>query len=101
LSLVNLFAGAQNAPEYLRISPLGKVPMLEIDGVPLLENAAILTYLGALRPEAGIFPADPAPRARAEVVAGLSFCGGTLHPLVRGLANPQRVTTGDGEPVRE
>ena len=31
----------------------------------------------------------------------MSFCGGTLHPIVRGLANPARLTTGDGDGVRE
>ncbi len=101
LELVDLPKNAQASPEYLKISPLGKVPLLVIDGVGLSENAAILTYIAALAPDAGIFPADPSPRAKAEAVGGLSFCGGTLHPTIRGLANPQRVTTGDGEGVRE
>ncbi len=81
-------------------SPLGKVPLLLIDGTPLLENAAILTFIGELRPEAGLFPRDRSPRMRAEAVSGLSFCGGTLHPQVRGIANPSRLTVGDIEPVR-
>ncbi|MGE4430996.1 MAG: glutathione S-transferase family protein [Sphingobium sp.] len=100
VKLVNLAAGEQTDPAYLRLSSLGKVPLLLIDGAPLSENAAILTYIAALRPEAGLFPADPSPRARAEAVGGLSFCGGTLHPIVRGMANPQRLTDGDGEAVR-
>ena len=101
LELVDLTKGAQGEPGYKTVSPLGKVPSLVIAGVPLTENAAILTYIAALRPAAGIFPADDAPRARAEAVGGLSFCGGTLHPQIRGIANPQRITTGDGAPVRE
>ena len=101
LELVNLAAGAQAQPGYLAVSKLGKVPLLLVDGEPLAENAAILTFIAALRPDAGLFPADPSPRMRAEAVGGLSFCGGTLHPQIRGLANPQRITTGDGEPVRE
>lgn len=101
LELVNLPANAQSQPDYLAVSPLGKVPMLLIDGQPLSENAAILTYIAALRPDAGIFPSDPDPRMRAEIVGGMSFCSGTLHPQIRGLANPQRLTAGDGEPVRQ
>ena len=101
VELVNLAANAQSETTYKTVSPLGKVPSLLIDGVPLIENAAILTFIAALRPEAVLFPADPAPRARAEAVGGLSFCGGTLHPQIRGIANPQRMTTGDGAPVRE
>ena len=101
LELVNLTTNAQSAPEYLTVSPLGKVPMLLIDGKALSENSAILTYIAALRPNSGVFPSDPDPLMRAEIVGGLSFCSGTLHPQIRGLANPQRLTVGDGEPVRQ
>lgn len=101
VKLVNLAVGEQTGADYLGISPLGKVPLLMIDGDPLTENAAILTYIAALRPDAGLFPADPSPRMRAEAVGGMSFCGGALHPQIRGIANPQRITDGDGEPVRQ
>jgi glutathione S-transferase len=101
IELVNLYQGQQQTAEYLAVSPLGKVPLLMVDGKPLMENAAILTLIGALWPDAGVFPANPSPLTRAEMVGGMSFCGGTLHPLVRGIANPQRMTTGDVEPVRE
>ena len=101
LELVNLAAGEQATPGYLTVNPLGKVPLLTIDGEALSENAAILTFVAALRPDAGIFPANGDARMRAEAVGGMSFCGGTLHPIVRGLANPQRLTTGEGAPVRE
>lgn len=101
LELVDIIKGAQSEPAYLAVSALGKVPALIVDGEPLLENAAIITLIHALRPEAGILPPDADPLRRAEGAGGLSFCGGTLHPQVRGLANPQRITTGDGEPVRE
>lgn len=101
LELVNLQAGQQVSPEYLAVNPLGKVPCLVIDGVGLTENAAILTYIALLRPEAGLFPASDDPWVRAESVGGMSFCGGTLHPVVRGILNPQRLTTGEGAPVRE
>lgn len=100
VKLINLVANEQSDPAYLRLSALGKVPLLLIDGTPLSENAAILTYIAALRPEAGLVPANPSPLERAEVAGGLAFCGGTLHPIVRGIANPQRLTDGDGEPVR-
>lgn len=101
LKLINLPAGQQTTAEYLAINPLGKIPLLVIDGDGLGENAAILTYIARLRPDAGLFPASTDPRQAAEAVGGMSFCGGTLHPIVRGLANPQRMTTGDGAPVRE
>lgn len=100
LKLVNVAAGEQMGADYRAVSALGKVPAMIVDGEPLLENAGIITLVDALRPDAGVFPRG-GPRMRAECVGGLSFCGGTLHPQVRGVVNPQRVTTGDGEPVRE
>ena len=101
LKLVNLAVGEQNGAAYKAINPLGKVPLLVIDGHPLTENAAILTYIAALRPDAGLFPASQDPLARAQAVGGMSFCGCTLHPIIRGIANPMRMTTGEGAPVRE
>lgn len=101
IELVDITKGAQSGPDYLAKSPLGKVPLLTIDGVGLSENAAILTYIATLAPDEGVFPAERSPRDRAEAVGGLSFCGGTLHPIVRGLANPARLTTGDVDGVRE
>lgn len=101
LRLVDLSKGEQAGPAYSAVSPLGKVPALIVDGTVLTENAAIQTYIAALRPQAGLFPADPSPLALARRQAGLSLCGGGLHPIVRGLANPGRITDGDPEPVRQ
>ena len=101
LRLVDFMAGEQFMADYLRISPLGKVPVLTVDGEPLTENIAILAYLAALRPDAGLLPAHPVPRAVAGIQAGLSFCSSVLHPIVRGLGNPTRLTTGDTAGVRE
>lgn len=101
LKLINVAKGEQTSADYMAVSALGKVPALIVDGEPLLENSAIITFAHALRPEAGIFPLGADPLTQAEAVGGLSFCSGALHPLVRGVVNPQRITTGDGEPVRE
>ena len=100
LRLVDLQTNQQAAPDYAAISYLGKVPALLVDGAVLTENAGIQTFIAELRPEAGLLPADRSPLALARRQAGLSFCGGTLHPIVRGLANPSRLTEGDVEPVR-
>ncbi len=101
LNIVNLAKNEQYSEAYLRISPLGKVPTLVADGEVITESPAILAYIDALRPEAGILPSRDTPRIVAEIQRGLSFCSGTLHPIVRGLANPARFTTGDVDPVRE
>ena len=101
MELVNFTAGEQLNEPHRAVSPLGKVPLMVIDGRPLLENAAILTLAHSLRPAAEILPRNVDALTQAEAAGGLSFCGGTLHPIVRGLINPLRVTTGEVEPVRE
>jgi glutathione S-transferase len=100
LELVNLAKNEQSDPAYLAKSPLGKVPALRAEGEVLTENAALLIYIDAIAPDAGLFPKDRDARLAAHVQAGLSFCGGTLHPIVRGLANPSRLTAGDEDGVR-
>ena len=100
LELVDIPNNAQSSADYLAISPLGKVPLLVVDGAPMAENLAILTYIATLRPDSGVFPRDPSPLALAETVGGMAFCAGTVHVQIRGLANPQRLTTGEVEGVR-
>lgn len=101
LELVDLSTGEQRSRAYLAISPLGKVPHAVVDGVGLSESLAIISYLAALRPSAGILPRHHDPLAAAKATSALAFVACTLHPIVRGLANPQRVTTTDREGVRE
>lgn len=96
LKLVDIRAGDQFKPDFLEISPLNKVPVAVIDGKPLTENAAILTYIARCAPSTTILPGPNAsPWMQAEAQSGLSFCGGTLHPQLRGMMAPQRLTSGD------
>ena len=48
---------------FLEISPHGKVPVLEVDGVPLFESNAISEYLDETVPPR-LHPEDPIERAR-------------------------------------
>ncbi len=66
-------------PEFLKINPVGQVPVLEVDGRVLTEVAAILFYLARRYPEAGLLPAGDA-FAEAEVISWMSFIAATLHP---------------------
>jgi glutathione S-transferase len=43
---VDIRAGAQKAPEYLKVNPNGKVPAIVDDGTPMFESLAILLHLG-------------------------------------------------------
>ncbi len=50
----------QKSPEYLKMNPSGKIPILETDdGRYLGESVAICRYLEAIQPEPNLFGADP------------------------------------------
>jgi glutathione S-transferase len=63
LCMVDFAKGAHKTPEFTRLNPNQKMPVLEEDGFVLWEANAILQYLAAKRPESGVFPADPLKRA--------------------------------------
>ena len=56
LSAVNLRHGEHKRAEYLKIHPHGLVPAFELDGVSLIESAAVCMQLADLNPEAGLAP---------------------------------------------
>jgi glutathione S-transferase len=45
---VDVKKGETKTPDYLKLNPNGKVPMLVHDGTPIWESAAITLYLGEL-----------------------------------------------------
>jgi glutathione S-transferase len=86
--LVRFMRGEHKSAEFKAHNPKGKVPALEIDGAVLTENVAILTYLAARFPDAGLLPSMDSPLEGAEVLADLCFCSSTLHPLVTRIRMP-------------
>ncbi len=101
--LVRFPLNEQKTPEFLAINPKGKVPALLVDGQPLTENVAILTWLNQAYPEAHLLPEVDTAFERARQTADLSAVSGTIHPIVSRIALPARFV-GDGvEPasVRE
>lgn len=54
-----------NKPDwFLAISPNGKVPVLDVDGVPIFESAVILEYLDETTDAGRLLPEEPVERAR-------------------------------------
>lgn len=98
---VNIRAAAQQGAEYLAVNPKGKVPALAIDGRVLTENAAILWTLHGLHPDGGLLPSSQDPLQRHEYLSDLTWCSGTMHPIVRQVRMPKKWTTGEFEGVRE
>ena|ERR1051325_156037 len=67
--------------DFTAINPLGMVPTLRTDAGELItENAAILQYVAASAPAAGLAPTDGIARARLH--QWLSFIGTELHKAV-------------------
>ena len=66
-TLLSFPAGDLKKPEYLAISPHGKVPALVEDGVALYESQAILEYLEETRPTPALLPAAPKERALVRI----------------------------------
>jgi len=61
---VNLLAGEHKRPEFLRINPAGKVPVLVDGDLTIPESAAIVLYLADKYREKGLLPADLRERAQ-------------------------------------
>ena len=80
---INLEKGDQKDPEFVRINPHGKVPVLVDGDFVLPESDAILWYLGEKHPEAKLLPANDgslaAAQARARVLQWCDFASTTLY----------------------
>ena len=68
---VNVLAGEPKLQEHMARHPFGKVPVLEHDGLRILETSAIVRYLNDVLPGQSLVPATPADRARMDMVIGL------------------------------
>lgn len=59
--------GETMTPEYLRLNPRHKIPLLQHEGISLTESAAIIQYLSERFPVPATFCAPTDPVARAKV----------------------------------
>jgi glutathione S-transferase len=58
--------GGNRTPEYLRMNPNGKIPLIDDDGFVLWESNAIVRYLAAKHGAGSLWPHDPHRRADAD-----------------------------------
>jgi glutathione S-transferase len=62
---LDLLAGDQLKPDYLKLNPNGVVPTLDHDGAIVIDSSVIIEYLDEVAPQAENFtPQQPAERAR-------------------------------------
>jgi glutathione S-transferase len=89
---MDLAKGEQRTDAYLKMNPLGRVPLLQLDnGDPLAENTAILPYLGK---RFGLWPNDPVAEAKALSLIG--FFASSVHPAHAHVGRPERYTADQG-----
>ena len=69
------------APEFLRLNPMGKVPVLSHGDAVVTETAAICAYLADAFPSAGLAPPPGSP-ARAAYYRWLFFGAGSFEAAV-------------------
>ncbi|MEQ7874927.1 glutathione S-transferase N-terminal domain-containing protein [Sphingomonas sp. ASV193] len=85
--------GANRSDAYLAVNPSGQVPALLLDdGRVLTEAAAILPYLAATAPEAGLGGSTD-PFGRYELANLLSYLTGEVHVAFKPFFQPQRFLT--------
>jgi glutathione S-transferase len=70
------------SPEFLAVNPVGKVPVLLVDGRPLTEVAGILYYLARTYHAANLLPAGDI-EAEAQAISWMSYVASTIHPAIR------------------
>ncbi len=99
LVVLDLDKAEHKTPEMLRLNPMGKVPVVVVDGHPVWESPAIVAHLTDLFPEAGLAPAPGTP-ARADFYRWLSFATAVMEPAFMDYsrnqpANPRQAGWGD------
>ena len=68
---LNVLKGEPKTPEHRERHPFGKVPVLDHDGMRILETTAIARYLNDVLPGKSLIPSTPKDRARMDMVIGL------------------------------
>lgn len=96
LKTYSITDGSLRAAEFKAISPVGRVPALEIDGLTIYESGAIVEYLTETRPEHGLgrLPGD------AERVPYLEWLGfAETQASILASLNMQHLFMGDPTPA--
>ena len=84
---VNTRKGGNRTPDFLRLNPKHKVPVLVIDGEPLTENVALQIWINRQFPNARLLPADPWQEIKA--ISLMAFCASGIHPKLPPNARPE------------
>ena len=91
---LDLAAGNQRSPSFLKLNPAGKIPVLLVDGQAHAESAALLMLLAERHPEASFAP-PLNDSQRGKWLEMMVFLANTLSPAMRDWFYAAQ----DGEPI--
>lgn len=69
-----VFVRPNQEPDFLAISPMGKVPCLQTEHGSLAETNVIMDYLEDVYPAHNLYPTDPFARGRAKEIIKMVEC---------------------------
>lgn len=98
--LLRFRMGEHRSPEYLALNPAGKLPTLLVNGKPLTQNVAILSFLAQSFPNAHLLPLSGDTLRDARLTSQLAHLASDLHPLVTRIRLPQLFCDVSGGPER-
>jgi len=80
---IDLRAQAQKTPDYLKLNPYGKVPVLTDDDTVLYESCIINEYLEEKYPNPPLLPKEPGKKAKARILIdyGMAHFDGPYQKL--------------------
>ena len=85
--VMNFMKGENMSPEYLRLNPKHKVPLLSVDDDLLTENVAILQWIARQFPEAKLMPTG---MDEFRAISLMSWCASGIHPTLTPNVIPQK-----------
>lgn len=79
--IIDMEAGEQRSPAFLKINPMGAIPaLIEAGHPPITQSLAILEFLDEIAPSPPLLPTDPHGRARVRSLAAM--LAADTHPLI-------------------
>lgn len=87
VKVVNFLKGEHLSPEYMKLNPKHKVPLLMVDGESLTENVAILQWVARNFRDARLLP-EGMDEFRA--ISLMSWCASGIHPTLTPNVMPQK-----------
>ena len=86
---IEMSKGDNERPEFLKLNPMGAVPVLELnDGQVLTEGVAIQQYLADLKPELNLAPRN-GTFERVRLQESMNFISTEIHKSVGAMFAPQ------------